>query len=319
MLSRILLYPFGLLYGLLMEIRHRMYDHGWLRAVRFPVPVVSVGNINLGGTGKTPLIEYLVQRMQGKGEILVVSRGYGRKTKGIYELSLNSKATDVGDEPLQIKLKFPDSHVWVSESRVEGVNAALRKYPGIKLVLLDDAFQHRSIKTDVSILLCDHSQPFYKDLPIPAGRLREFKSGQKRASAIVVSKCPENAVNEHKAYLNMKVPVFSSEIEYEKVEADKVYGFSGIAKHQLFKQQLEKTYNLTGFKAYSDHHGYSNSDLEYLMKEAKDSTLLCTEKDWVKLKEFDLADKVKAVRIKAVMHKEEHFNKWFNMAIGHES
>ena len=190
-LVKILLIPASLLYGLGIALRNIFYRFGLLKSVEFSVPVISVGNLSVGGTGKTPHIEYLVWSLKPFLQIATLSRGYGRKTKGYREVRFYDKARDVGDEPLQFKRRFRDLIVAVSESRTFGIIQLLNEYPQLQTILLDDAFQHRSVDPGLNILLTEYDKPYTRDFMMPSGRLREFKSAANRADIIIVTKCPK--------------------------------------------------------------------------------------------------------------------------------
>ncbi len=181
---KIILTPFSRVYGLITLLRNFLYNVNIFSSQKAPQFTISVGNITVGGTGKTPMVEYLTKILSLKNRIAILSRGYGRKTKGLIFADDNSNASDIGDEPLQYFSKFGKNIiVAVCENRVNGALAIHNKFPENNLLLLDDAFQHRAIQRDVNILLSDFNRPFYKDLPFPAGRLRETRSGAKRADA----------------------------------------------------------------------------------------------------------------------------------------
>lgn len=189
-LIKILLAPFALLYGLTVLVRNGLYQIGFFKSIRFSFPVISIGNLSVGGTGKTPHIEYFIQHLQEYVRIGVLSRGYGRNTRGYRLVQTNDHAELSGDEPVQIKRKFPDTAVAVSENRALGIPQLLKTNPEVQLILLDDAYQHRAIRPALSILLTDYNRPYYQDFLLPVGRLREWRGGARRADAIVVTKCP---------------------------------------------------------------------------------------------------------------------------------
>ncbi|KPL12396.1 MAG: tetraacyldisaccharide 4'-kinase, partial [Bacteroides sp. SM23_62] len=188
---RILLYPFSLLYGLAVSIRNKLYDYSVIKSHEFPIPIISVGNITVGGTGKTPHVEYLIELLKDEFNVAVLSRGYKRKTRHFIMAGSDSGVEDIGDEPVQIKQKFPDVHVAVDRKRVNGVEQLMAKIPDLDVVLLDDAYQHRRIKPGLSILLIDFNRPITKDRLLPAGRLREKAYEKRRGNIILVTKCPD--------------------------------------------------------------------------------------------------------------------------------
>ena len=178
---RLLLLPFSLLYGLVVTIRNYFYDKDIMSSTNFSLPVISVGNLSVGGSGKTPHIEYLIRLLKNHINIGTLSRGYKRKTSGYLQIFQQTKPKDSGDEPLQFKRKFPDIMVAVSESRDIGIISMVRDQPNLQTILLDDAFQHRAVNPHLNILLTEYNRPFYDDFYLPSGRLRESKSGYKRA------------------------------------------------------------------------------------------------------------------------------------------
>jgi tetraacyldisaccharide 4'-kinase len=197
-LFKILMAPFSLLYGIGVSLRNTFYKTGVLKSISFNLPIISVGNLSVGGAGKTPHIEYLIRLLKDYLNVATVSRGYKRKTKGFLFVKPKMNAEQVGDEPLQFKRKFQDVAVTVSESRTFAIPEILGEHPDTQVVLLDDAFQHRSIKPGLNILLTEFSKPFTKDFLLPSGRLREWRSAYQRADVVVVSKCPREVTQEEK-------------------------------------------------------------------------------------------------------------------------
>lgn len=288
-------------------MRNLFYDLGIFKSTFFDIPIISVGNLAVGGSGKTPMVEYLISELQGEYTIAVLSRGYGRKTKGFVWVEPNLSPTLTGDEPLQIKTKFQTISVAVCEDRVVGVTQILKEKPATTLILLDDAFQHRAIKPSTQLLLSTYNKPFFKDWLLPAGRLRERRNGAKRADAIIFTKCPSNY---NKLYWEDK-PVFYSKIVYQnpKIEGS-VYGFSGLADDTLFKNHLSKTYDLQGFKSFGDHHNFTQDDMDELIKKAGGAKLVCTEKDWTKIKYLKGTESVNYVSITNTIEGQQDFIGW---------
>lgn len=201
---RLLLFPFSLLYGAVVWCRNRLYDWGWLRQTGFDRPVIVVGNLEVGGTGKSPMTEYLIRLLKDRYRLATLSRGYGRRTKGFLEVAAAMDARDVGDEPLQFKQKFPGITVAVAEDRVSGIR---QLWEGHELFLLDDAYQHRALKPGLSILLFDYNR--LKDPPVllPAGNLRDQLRERRRADIMVVTKCPEDPGREVKQAIRKRLEV----------------------------------------------------------------------------------------------------------------
>ena len=206
---RILLFPFSIIYGAILFIRNKLYDWNIFKSNPFNFPVIVVGNLSLGGTGKTPHIEYLIRLLQSEYKIATLSRGYKRKSKGFFLSNENSTINDIGDEPLQYKTKFNNLIVAVDEKRVNGIKKIKETHPKIELILLDDAYQHRAVKAGLNILITEYNKLYNKDSVIPSGRLREFACGSNRADIIIVSKTKsdlslserENVINQLKNIL----------------------------------------------------------------------------------------------------------------------
>jgi len=190
--KNIALYPLAIIYGLIISIRNWLFDKGIIRSFSFKIPIISVGNLAVGGTGKTPHTEFILSAIQKEWNTAMLSRGYMRKTKGFIQADKNSNSQLIGDEPFQIYKKFPFVTVAVDEKRVHGVKRVIEFNPKLELVVLDDAFQHRYIQAGLSILLTNYNNLYSRDLVLPAGQLREWKSGSKRANIIIVTKCPVN-------------------------------------------------------------------------------------------------------------------------------
>jgi len=186
-ITGLLLLPFAIIYGLVILVRNKLFDFGILREKSFSLPVISVGNLSAGGTGKTPHVEYLIKLLEKDNTLATLSRGYGRKTKGFVKVDDAATAITVGDEPLLYKRKFPEIFISVDENRVDGINQIIAQHPATEIVLLDDAFQHRYVKPGLSILLTDYYKPFSHDYLLPSGTLREYRVGMKRADIIVLN------------------------------------------------------------------------------------------------------------------------------------
>ena len=300
----ILLYPFGVLYGTILSIRNFLFDKSYLKGERTAIPSIGIGNITVGGTGKTPHIEYLIRQFEKTKEIATLSRGYGRKTKGFWAVNDSMTAEQAGDEPWQFFLKFGHRvKVNVGEKRAAAAQKIHQLYPLVNLLLMDDVFQHRAVKPDFSILLCDYTRPFFQDYPFPAGRLREFRGGAKRADAIIVSKCPKNISIEERAsfILQLKsyapgVPVSFSLFSYGEVvpvfnslvKPSRWLLVTGIAWPQPLVDYLKAQQALLEHLQYPDHHDFSETESNdvvhaYQKLKDKDTGILITEKDYARL------------------------------------
>ena len=336
-IMRILLLPISFLYHIVLTIRHKLYDWHILKATQFEMPVMCIGNLNLGGTGKTPHTEYLIRLLKDDYRLATLSRGYGRKTKGFRLADAASTYEVVGDEPMQYFKKFPDIQVAVDEDRVEGVRKLLKSPSPTDVILLDDAFQHRSIKAGLNILLTEYQHLYCDDFLVPAGSLRDVRSAAKRADIIVVSKAPKDLNESEKQRIIGKLKpsegqkVFFSYLEYLALEplnekaktiaaekADSVLAFCGIAHPEPFVEELKKHHGTVDFLRFADHHIYTENDIASIIKrfEALDGDkkiIVTTEKDAARLtnspylcqfEDVPLYDLPVGVRF----HEEEKFN-----------
>jgi len=304
---RILLLPLALLYGMLMFIRNKLFDWRLLPSKRFDIPVISVGNLTLGGTGKTPHVEYLVRLLMDKYSLATLSRGYGRETKGFIIASDHMNYLQIGDEPLQFKHKFEDIHVVVDEKRRRGIKLLLKKVPSLDVVILDDAFQHRYVKPGMSILLSDYHNLYTKNYPFPTGTLREFRRGAKRADIIIVTKTPNifspitrrMLVDEIKPKTHQKLyfsyitygDLKSIEKEDESFKINKVSTilmFAGIANTYPLEAHLQRICGELIVMKFPDHHKYTEKDLLKVKEKFNDifttnKMIITTEKDMMRL------------------------------------
>ncbi len=320
----IFLYPISLIYGLITSFRNFLYDSGILKSKEFNIPVICVGNIAVGGTGKTPHTEYLVELLKQNFKVATLSRGYKRKTHGFRIASSSSTVNDVGDEPLQIFRKYPDLLVTVDTKRVSGVKSILIEHPDTEVIILDDAFQHRSITPGFSILLSDFNRPILRDHMLPYGNLRESMDNMRRADVILITKTPDDLsaiqrrliVKEwNKAdYQNLyftsisyqtPVPVFN---DLQILSNSGISGFddcgivliTGIANPLPLKEFLSKDHKEIIHLEFPDHHNYDEKDLLNIsaafgnLKSIK-RFLITTEKDSVRFKEFtNIAEPIKS-------------------------
>ena len=301
------MFPFSVVYGFIVWLIELSYAQGICTSRKSPVFSIGVGNITVGGTGKTPHTEFLIDQFLGKHTIATLSRGYGRKTKGFLAVTDQLGPAQVGDEPWQFFLKFGSRvKVNVGEKRVEAAEKIHALYPSVDLLLMDDVFQHHAIQADFNILLCDYTNPFFKDYPFPAGRLREFRSGAKRADVIIVSKCPCSLSETEKQYfrkaLHRYAPqgeVFFSAFVYG--EAVPIFKttintpsswvlVTGIANPKPLRQHLEHHNALLKHLEYADHHNFSDQELEEIVStykgiKASNAGVLLTEKDYARLTE----------------------------------
>ena len=300
---RVLLFPVVPIYFLITWVRNKMYDFGWLSSKSYDLPIISVGNLSTGGTGKSPTIEYLVRLLQNDYKLATLSRGYKRESRGFQIANERSDARQIGDEPFQFYQKFNKITVAVDADRQNGISNLISKVRP-EVILLDDAFQHRKVKPGFSILLTSYDNLYSKDIVLPTGNLREPRSGAKRANCIIVTKCPSQLTSSQKASIisglkpETKQQVFFSSIDYHNKifstngESDlddlRTVTFTlvtGIANPKPMLDYLSHN----GFKyehlAFADHHQFKASEIEGLKKK---TVILTTEKDYVRLKDhFD--------------------------------
>ena len=302
-LLRKLLFPFAVLYGFITGIRNFFYNQGIFKSYSFPTPVIAVGNLSVGGTGKTPQIEYLIQLLSPRYKIATLSRGYKRKSDGFVLADENTNAEILGDEPFQFHLKFPNIQVAVDANRKNGIEQLLSQDIKPEIILLDDAFQHRKVKAGYYIVLTSFDDLFYNDFMLPTGNLRENRSGINRADTIIVTKCPSNISVEDQQTIRKKIqnylkedkPILFSYIEYdnhlysEKEQID-LNNFqvvdklvvAGIAKPEPFFAYLQAVKKST--MVFPDHHHFTEKDIQTILETANGRKIVTTEKDFVRLK-----------------------------------
>ena len=297
-LLRKLLFPFAILYGFITSLRNYLYDKGILKSYSFDIPVIAVGNLSVGGTGKTPQIEYLIRLLSPNYKVATLSRGYKRKSEGFILADAATTAEILGDEPFQYFKKFPDIQVAVDADRKNGIEQLLNQKSRPEIILLDDAFQHRKVKAGFYILLTAYEDLFCDDFMLPTGNLRESRNGAKRANLIIVTKCPldiaELEQQNIKNKLAVDLPIYFSSINYD----DKVYNdteslavsdlkltqkmlLAGIAKPKPFFDYLQT--DKDEVMTFSDHHHFSESDILNIKSQAIDKIIVTTEKDFVRL------------------------------------
>ena len=301
-LLRILLFPFSWLYYLITQIRNELYNRGLKPSVKFDLPVICVGNLTVGGTGKTPMIEHLIRRLQADYKVATLSRGYGRKTTGIRIAGPSEDASTLGDEPFQFYTKFGDKvPVAVGEERALAIPTILQECTDTQIILLDDGFQHRKVTPTFSILLIDYHRPFYDDFLLPPGRLRESRWSASRADLIVVTKCPANITEDKMIRVEKSIrqyaekPVFFTSIRYGipmpfantvTTLTKEIILITGIANSKPLELYANENFKVLRHLAFKDHHNYSEQDIGELV-DLRDShpqaSFLTTEKDKVKL------------------------------------
>ena len=300
-LLRKILFPFAILYGFITSIRNLLFDKGLLKSYSFDIPVIAVGNLSVGGTGKTPQIEYLIRLLSSKYTIATLSRGYKRESEGYILADSTSNAVILGDEPFQFYKKFKNIQVAVDTDRKNGIEQLLSQTKKPEVILLDDAFQHRKVKAGFYILLTSYGDLYSDDFMLPTGNLRESKSGAKRANVVIVTKCPATLSldEQNKIERNLKLEpnqeLYFSYINYDEFiySEDKTLKVSeiknvaklllaGIAKPEPFFNHLnsENEEKLV----FPDHRHFTENDLLAINNKAQNKIIITTEKDYVRLK-----------------------------------
>ncbi|MDX9847900.1 MAG: tetraacyldisaccharide 4'-kinase [Tenuifilaceae bacterium] len=309
---RFLLAPLSLLYGIAVYARNWLFDVGFLESHSFSTPTICVGNLTVGGTGKTPHTEHLVKSLHNDFSVATLSRGYKRRTKGFLMATQASNAHDIGDEPMQIKLKFPETTVAVDENRVRGINNLLQINPNIDVILLDDAYQHRYVKAGLNILLTDYSNLIYSDYLLPMGRLRDSIVQKRRANTVIVTKCPKSldqaAQNKIAKKLNLseKQELYFTTLQYgslepvfDEIDTDEnsisncqIMALAGIANPKPFFKYLEKEHAVCKIMHYPDHYHFTETKIKAIFEKFskhpnKPVAIVTTEKDAARIKVFN--------------------------------
>lgn len=331
-LLRKLLFPFAILYGFIISFRNYLYDKGILKSYSFDIPVIAVGNLSVGGTGKTPQIEYLIRLLSPRYKVATLSRGYKRKSEGFVLADRSADAETIGDEPFQYFQKFPQIQVAVDADRRNGITQLLAQKERPEIILLDDAFQHRRVKAGFYILLTSYDDLFCDDFILPAGNLREGRNGAKRADVVIVTKCPLDISELEQEKIRKKIMrffvpqngnptvVYFSYVDYD----DKVYNqnssldvsgiksrekllLAGIAKPKPFFDFLQS--GTDDVMVFPDHHHFSESDILDIKNKAKGKIIVTTEKDFVRLQAADFAAQLYYLPIKSkLLHDGEVFD-----------
>ncbi len=333
---RILLFPISLIYALLIWIRNRLFDKKMLPVTSFNLPVICVGNLSAGGTGKSTMVEYLIRQFKDWIVLAVLSRGYKRKTSGYALADDKTTALEIGDEPLQFHLKFPEVTVAVGEERVEAIPQLLHDRPDTKLIILDDAFQHRSVKAGLNILLTEYNNLFTRDWFLPTGDLRDEKDSYQRANLLVVTKCPPDLSRADAEKIRAELNVLShQQLFFTSIEYGTPYHLirkhslsitnnmevllvSGIANPAPLKEYLHEHSRVYYEILFNDHHIFSIDDWRDIVKRfnsiaANNKIILTTEKDAVRLVKFsnevrELPLFVIPIEMKVLFGEEHHFH-----------
>ncbi|MEP6616883.1 MAG: tetraacyldisaccharide 4'-kinase [Ginsengibacter sp.] len=334
---RFILFPVSVLYGFIIWTRNKLFDRNILRSSAFNFPIICVGNLAVGGTGKTPMVEYLVRLLKDRFNVATLSRGYKRKTEGFAIADVNTTALDIGDEPMQFHEKFPDITVAVAEERLVGIPQILHSKPGTEVIILDDAFQHRQIKAGLNILLTEYRNLYTRDFILPAGDLRDVISSSRRADIIIVTKCKSHLTDDDRNKIENEIdPLPNQTLFFTKIEYGSPYHLftrkqeflspdthilliCGIANPKPI-QEILNTYSSTyDMILFNDHHVFSIDDLKEIKTqfeniEGENKMILTTEKDGVRLAKFENELKDLPVFIFPIKHKimfgaEEEFEK----------
>ena len=302
---RFLVFPLSIIFKFVTDIRNKLYDCNFLKSEKINVPVISVGNLSTGGTGKTPMVDFIIYYLKRDYNISVLSRGYNRKSKGFIEIKNSDNPSLVGDEPFLIKSNHSEVPVFACEDRVEGAKKIISEN-NTNLILLDDAFQHRKISRNLDIVLTDYNNLFYKDYLLPYGNLRESRNNINRADVIIVTKCPldfnkadaikiKNQINPKKTQSLFFSQIKYSEIlfgfkelSFKSIRNSKLTLVTGIANSQPLKEYLKKNnVNFDHFD-YPDHYNYSRKDVNKILATTKNNIILTTKKDYYKLSQFKI-------------------------------
>jgi len=302
---KFLLLPFSWLFGVLTYIRNWLYNRGYIKTYKSSIKSIVIGNLQVGGSGKTPMTAYLFDELKSHFKIAILSRGYGRKSKGLLVANASSSPADIGDEPKWYYDHLIGSTVVVAEKRQLGLQYL--ETTDNNLVLLDDAYQHRAITADCYLLLSEYSNPYFKDYPMPYGRMREYRTGDKRADAIIITKCPANLNIQEKIDSIKKInPLDGQEVYFTSLQAFKpvalkgnkefnandyhsIIALSGIANPSSFLDMCSSFGKTVIEKSFKDHHTYTSQDIASIESMISQGVcVICTEKDAVKLKEKDL-------------------------------
>ena len=343
---RLLLYPFGLIYGAVAAFRRWLYRCGLKKAFQAPIPTIGVGNLSVGGTGKSPHVEYLVRLLSEHYKIATLSRGYKRKTKGfVLANDINPQelsAEMIGDEPLQFFTKFPNIKVAVDEKRKDGIQQLTQRFPDLQRIILDDCYQHLQVKPNLNILITEYGAPYALDYPMPAGRLREFRYAAKDADIVIVSKCPENLTEQQRTKMAKLLKLedyqqlFFTAMRYAELTAlnecgkqqqvspqTEVVLLTAIAHPEPMVTYLSEKFKIIHHYRFADHHYFSSEEIAeikktYFSEKIQNRILVTTEKDSMRLIYGALSKHLEAIPLfslpiepKLLFHDEELFFSFF--------
>lgn len=330
-----MLMPFAWLHGGVLRVRHAAYDRGWLPSQAGALPTIALGNLTVGGTGKTPhtlLLLEIAEGLVGRGRVAILSRGHGRRTKGFREVEATDQAADVGDEPLMMKLRRPDTCVVVGEDRVAAIDQTAARHPHIRLIILDDALQHRRLRPSVRLLLVDATQPMGRDALLPAGRLRDLRSRALDADACIVTRWtaerPLTEADRHDLGVPASLPAFPSTMIQgpsrqvagppwaERPVRPRALAIAGIARPERFFDSLEDRYHVVARRAYRDHAPFPMADVQAwrrALREDDGQVVVVTEKDLARMgpKLNHMKDiRVETIPMDARLQRQAEFSQW---------
>ncbi len=330
-IMRLILLPFSWIYGGIVHLRNIAFDFGFLKSLRIPGKSISIGNLSVGGTGKSPHTLYINQLLKPEFQTAILSRGYGRKTKGLRWAKKNDRPSIIGDEPKMFQTLSPEPPIVVAEKRVLGVNSIREELDPSTVILLDDAFQHRYVRPGYQVLLTDYNKPFFEDHVLPAGRLREFRKGYKRSDMVVLTKCPPNLTTEEQNLLVQRINhsnVHFSYFEYDELKAfhenalyskgKKCLLVCGIAQPEPLINELQKEHYVETL-LFSDHHPFGEAEIGRVREKFgnfadDDKMIVITDKDavkWVEMRDKgwlnDLPIYVQSIKVK--FYNEDKFKK----------
>lgn len=296
----LLLAPISWIYGLLVWLRNLLYDDHILRSTEVSIPTICVGNLAVGGTGKTPMSEYLINLLSQNYKVALLSRGYGRQTSGFRLANEHDTAQTIGDEPMQIHRHFPDIPVAVCADRVKGVRRLQQLFPDLQCIILDDAYQHRKLRCGFSVLLTPYDRLYVHDHMLPWGRLRDLPSQSIRANVVVVTKCPDamQPIDRRIVANALAMPSYQqlcfAQIAYQTLPLPATpLLLTGIANPSPILQHLQKQYPDTELMAFPDHHAFTNKDVKNILEKAKDyACVVTTEKDYMRLQQTSLVEEL---------------------------
>ena len=340
---RLILLPFSLIYGFFLWVRRYIYNHNILKSYNPELPTITIGNLCMGGAGKTPHTEYLIKLLFPEWKIATLSRGYGRKSKGYILANENEKTIPdvsmIGDEPLQYYYKFPGIKVAVAEKRKEGIIKLIEKDPSLQVILLDDAYQHIQVNAGLKILLTEYEKPYFKDFPVPSGNLREFRSAAAGADIIIITKTPDNITDKKQVVFSEKIEILP---EQKLFYTTYIYGnpqpqtepakkialgsetniilVTGIAHPKPLYNKLKQQYNEVSHLKFPDHHIYNKKDIKIIKRNFSNelkskNVVFTTEKDMMRLRTGNLKDDIRSlpiftipIEVKFLFEEEKIFN-----------